>query len=334
LNLVTGATGLVGSHLLLNLLQEGKPVVALKRPNSNIKEVETVFSFYTPDHKELFNKIIWREADLQDVIGLEQLLKEVTVVYHCAALISLNDKDRELMLRINKNGTANLVNACLNNGIKEFCFVSSIATLQNKEITRNIDETVFWKPMPNQNAYALSKYLAEQEVWRGIEEGLNAVIVNPGVIVGPGNWGRGTGQLISLSEKGIKFYTEGETGFVAAKDVAGVMAALMNKKIYGERFVLIENNYSYKYIVDKIHERLGKEAPKIKAGRILLEMARTFGFLIPGDYKLSSSTISNLLGKTSYSGRKLGTFLDYKYTTIDETIDFTSQCYLKTKSGT
>lgn len=332
MNLVTGATGLVGSHLLLTLLQEDKPVIALKRKGSNIKEVETVFSFYTSDHKELFNKIIWREADLQDVIGLDELLEDVTAVYHCAALISLNDKDKEQMLRINQTGTANLVNACLNRNIKEFCYVSSIATLQNKDITRNIDETVFWKTTPDQNAYALSKYLAEQEVWRGMEEGLNVVIVNPGVIIGPGNWGRGTGQLVSLSEKGIKFYTEGETGFVAAKDVAGVMAALMNKKVFGERFVLVENNYSYKYIVDKMHAGLGKPAPQIKAGRILLELARTFGFLLPGDYKLSSSTISNLLGRNTYSGRKLGMFLDYRYSSIDEIIEFTSQCYLKTKN--
>jgi nucleoside-diphosphate-sugar epimerase len=169
-------------------------------------------------------------------------------------------------------------------------------------------------------------------VWRGIEEGLNAVIVNPGVIIGPGNWGRGTGKLISLSEKGIKFYTEGETGFVAAKDVAGVMTALINKKIFGERFVVIENNYSYKYIVDKIHTGLQKPSPKIRAGRILLELAKNFGFLVPGEYKLSSSTISNLLGKTTYSARKLGTFLDYRFTPIDETIAFTSQCYLKAKS--
>ena len=334
MNLVTGATGLVGSHLLLTLIQEGKPVVALKRHGSNTLEVETVFSYYVPNYKELFNKITWREADLQDVIGLDELLKDVTTVYHCAALISLNDKDKEQMLRINKNGTANLVNACLTNNIKEFCFVSSIATLQNKDITRNIDETIFWKTSPGQNAYALSKYLAEQEVWRAMEEGLNAVIVNPGVIIGPGNWGRGTGKLIALSEKGIKFYTEGETAFVSAKDVAGVMNALVNKKIFGERFVVMENNYSYKYIAGKIHTGLEKPAPKIKAGRILLELARRFGFLLPGDYKLSSSTISNLLGKTSYSGKKLGTFLDYRYVPIDETIYFTSKCYLKYKSRT
>jgi len=330
--LVTGATGLVGSHLLLTLLQEGKPVVALKRANSNLKEVETVFSFYTSGYKELFSKIIWREADLQDVLGLDELLKDITTVYHCAALISLNDKDKEALLRSNKTGTANLVNACLKNNVKEFCFVSSIATLQNKDITQNIDETVFWKPVPNQNAYALSKYLAEQEVWRAMEEGLNAVIVNPGVIIGPGNWGRGTGQLVSLSDKGIKFYTEGETGFVAAKDVAAVMAALINKKVFGERFVLVENNYSYKHVIGKIHAGLGKPAPNIKAGRILLEMSRTFGFLVPGAYKLSSSTITSLLSRTTYSGKKLGSFLDYRYTPIDEAIAFTSQCYLKAKS--
>jgi nucleoside-diphosphate-sugar epimerase len=329
LNLVTGATGLVGSHLLLTLLQEGQSVIAMKRPSSNIKEVETLFSYYTSEYKELYKKIIWRESDLMDVLGFDELLKDVTTVYHCAALISLNDKDKDQLLKANKEGTANLVNACINNKIEAFCFVSSIASLQNKDIRTNVDEKVFWKTAPGQSAYSLSKYLAEQEVWRGMEEGLNAVIVNPGVIVGPGNWGRGTGQLVSLSSKGIKFYTEGVTGFVGAIDVAGAMVALVNKKAFGERFILIENNYSFKYILDKIHAELGKPLPNIKAGRGLLTLGKWFSFLMPDGQKMTSSTISTLSSKTTFSGTKLRLFLDYKYTSIDECIIFASKCYRK-----
>lgn len=327
MNLVTGATGLVGSHVLLTLLQQGQPVIAMKRSSSNIKEVEEVFSYYTPEYKSLFNKIIWREADLNDVLGFDELLKDVKTVYHCAAFISLQDKDKDQLLKANKEGTSNLVNACINNKMESFCFVSSIATLQNKDIKTEIDETVFWKTSPDQSAYSLSKYLSEQEVWRGIEEGLNAVIVNPGVIVGPGNWGRGTGQLVSLSAKGVKFYTEGVTGFIGAIDVAGAMVALMNKKIFGERFILIENNYPFRYILDKIHSELGKPLPKIKAGPALLNLGKWFSFLMPTGQKLSSSTISALTTKTTFSNRKLSLFLDYKYTSIDECLKFASKCY-------
>lgn len=328
MNLVTGATGLVGSHLLLTLLQQGQPVIAMKRKSSNTKEIETLFSYYTPNYKELYNKIEWREGDLTDVLGFDELLKDVRTVYHCAALISLDDKDRNQLLKANKEGTANLVNACINNKIEAFCFVSSIATLQNKDIKTDVDEKVFWKTAPDQSAYSLSKYLAEQEVWRGMEEGLNAVIVNPGVIVGPGNWGRGTGQLVSLSAKGIKFYTEGVTGFVGAIDVAGAMVALVNKKIFGERFILVENNYPFRYILDKIHAELGKPLPKIKAGPALLTLGKWFSFMMPDGQKLTWSTISALSTKTTFSTRKLGLFLDYKYTSIDECIKFTSKCYL------
>ena len=328
MNLVTGATGLVGTHVLLTLLQQGKSVIAMKRNSSDVMEVERVFSYYNPDYKELYKKIVWREADLSDALGFDELLKNVTVVYHCAALVSLNDKDREKLLKANVEGTANLVNACLGAKIEGFCFVSSIATLQNKDITSDIDETVFWKTSPNQSVYSLSKYLAEQEVWRGIEEGLNAVIVNPGVIIGPGNWGRGTGQLVPLSNKGIRFYTEGVTGFVGARDVAGIMVALMSKKFFGERFILIENNYSFKNILEKIHAELGKPFPKVKAGAVLLTLGKLVSFLMPVGKKMSSSTISALVSKTTYSGQKLSLFLDYKYSSIDECIKFTSKCYL------
>ncbi len=327
MNLVTGATGLVGSHVLLALLQQGQSVIAMKRSTSDVKEVETVFSYYTSEYKELYKKIIWREADLNDALGFDELLKDVTTVYHCAALISLNNNNREQVMRSNVEGTANLVNACLLNKVQNFCFVSSIAALQNKDIKTDVDESVFWKSSPDQDVYSLSKYLAEQEVWRAIEEGLNAVIVNPGVIIGPGNWGRGTGQLVSLSAQGVKFYTEGVTGFIAAEDVANVMVALINKKAFGERFILVENNYSFKHILQKIHAELSQPIPKINAGKTFLTLGRIFSFLLPAGQKISSSTVSTLLSKTTYSNQKLRSYLDYKLKTIDECIVFTSKCY-------
>lgn len=329
MNLVTGASGLLGTHVLFALLKQGKTVVATKRPTSDISEVERVFSYYASNYKELFKKIIWRDVDFNDVIGLDETLKDITCVYHCAALVSLNNGDRNQLLKTNTEGTANLVNACLNNKIEAFCFVSSIAVLQNPDVKGDLDETVFWKSKPNQNVYSLSKYLAEQEVWRGIEEGLNAVIVNPGVIVGPGNWDRGTGKLFSVSYKGVLFYTEGMNGFIDVNDVAGIMISLMDKKIFGERFVLVENNYSFKYILDNIHKALDKSPPKINAGKAFLNLGRILTFLLPKDLKINASMIDTLLSKTTYSNNKIRKYLDYKYTPIQDCIRFTANVYKK-----
>lgn len=327
MNLVTGATGLVGTHVLLTLLQQGKKVVATKRKGSDLKEVEKVFSYYTGDSKKLFEQIIWKDIDLHDVFALDELLQGIQSVYHCAAVVSLNNSDKSDLFKVNSEGTANLVNACLHNKIQEFCFVSSITTIQNADIKTGLDENVLWKGNKKQNAYSLSKYLAEQEVWRGMEEGLNAVIVNPGVIIGPGNWNRGTGKLFSTSKKGVKFYTEGTNGFVGAGDVAKIMVQLMDKKIFGERFILVEGNYSFRHILEQIHIALGKTPPSINATKRFLQIGRIFTFLLPDDLKINSSMIDTLLEKTSYANTKLFRFLDYRYQSVDDWIRFAAGVY-------
>lgn len=327
MNLVTGATGLVGTHVLLTLLQQGKKVVATRRKNSNVTEVEKVFSYYTPDAKKLFDQIVWKEIDLQDVLALEELLEGISSVYHCAAVVSLSNSDKNSLFKVNTEGTANLVNACLEKKIKAFCFVSSITTIQNNDIKTELDENVLWKSNQKQNAYSLSKYLAEQEVWRGIEEGLNAVIVNPGVIVGPGNWHRGTGKLFSTSKRGVKFYTEGTNGFVGVMDVAKIMTRLLDKKIFGERFILVENNYSFRCILEQIHLALGKTPPSINASKRFLQLGRIFTFLLPDDLQINSSMIDTLLEKTRYSNSKLFRYLDYHYQPIEECIRFSATVY-------
>jgi dihydroflavonol-4-reductase len=328
-NLVTGATGLVGAHVALALLRQDKPVIALRRASSDTSEVKKVFSYYNAI--ALFHKIEWREGDITDVTSLEDALKNIDTIYHCAGLISMNDNDEQQMFNINRQGTANLVDLALSLQIKHFCHVSSIATIQNPEVANPIDEHVYWKSGSYQSAYAISKYLAEQEVWRGIEEGLNAVIVNPGVILGPGFWNRGTGKLFSLSLKGIKFYTDGRTGFVSANDVADIMIALTEQKKFGERFILIENNYSFKEILDKIHKELNRPAPSIKANSLLLNTARLLESFVPGERKFTKATISAALSDAQYSNQKVVTKLGYSFQSLNDCISFTCQALLNQK---
>lgn len=329
MNLITGATGLVGAHVALKLLMQGKPVIALRRKNSDAGETEKLFSYYTPDYKTLFSKISWRGGDVTDVLSLDEAMQGVDTVYHCAGFVSLNDKDEKELFRINRDGTANAVNAALGAGVKRFCHVSSVATIQNADIHAPLDETIFWKAGKYQSAYAISKYLGEQEVWRGIEEGLNAVIVNPGVIIGPGFWSKGTGQLFSLSLKGIKFYTEGRTGFVSANDVAEIMIALTEQEKFGERFILVEDNYSFRDVLNKIHAGLGRPQPSVRAGRFLLNAGRFFGGLGLADANITKATVNSVLGRTTYSSQKVKQNLNYHFESLNDCISFTCRSLLK-----
>jgi nucleoside-diphosphate-sugar epimerase len=333
LNLVTGVTGLVGAHVALALLKENKPVIALRRKDSDVNAVKKLFSYYDSNYDSLFNKIIWRDGDITDVFSLEDALGGVETVYHCAGFVSMDDKDEKEMFLINRTGTANIVNVSLNHHVKSFCHVSSVAAIQNAEASDPIDETVFWKSSSYQSAYSVSKYLAEQEVWRGIEEGLKAVIVNPGVIIGPGFWNRGSGKLFSQSLKGIKFYTEGRTGFIGAMDVARLMIALTEQKKFGERYLLIENNYSFREVLDKIHAGLNRSLPSVKAGSLLLNSARFAGFFIPGRSKFTKATITSALSKTSYSNQKLLANLSYNFESLNDCISFTCQALLREKQS-
>jgi len=203
--LVTGGTGLVGAHLLYQLALTNDKIRAIHRKNSNLKAVENVFSYYTNDYKKQFKKIEWIEADIIDVSSLEKAFKNITYVYHCAAIVSFDKKDYQQMRKVNIEGTANIVNFSLAHNIQKFCFVSSIATIEKKahlpssqreETTQLIDETDEWNTETNNYGYAITKYGAEMEVWRATQEGLDVVIVNPGVILGSGFWHSGLKMLL------------------------------------------------------------------------------------------------------------------------------------------
>lgn len=332
MNLITGATGIVGAHVALQLLQQNKLVVAIKREGSDISKTKKLFSYYTTDANILFNKIKWVDADVCDIYSLLEALEGIDTVYHCAGFVSFNSKDNKQMHRINAEGTANVVNACLEKKINALCHVSSIATLQNPDITKNIDESVYWKSSPNASDYAISKYNGEREVWRGTEEGLNAVIVNPGIILGPGFWHQSSGKLIETCYKRNSFYTNGSSATIDARDVASCMIQLTEKKEFSKRFVLIENNYSFKEILSQVHKALGKKEPSIEAGKITL----TFGKWIDGwrsfitgkERLITKETVNVGLDSNSYNNSKVKGVLNCQFITLHETAQFVCKAFL------
>ncbi|MBA4239454.1 MAG: NAD-dependent epimerase [Sphingobacteriaceae bacterium] len=332
MNLITGATGLVGAHVALALLQQNKSVVAIKRQGSDILKTKKLFSYYTSDADILFNKIKWIDADVCDVYSLLEALEGIETVYHCAGFVSFNSKDNKQMHRINAEGTANLVNACLEKNIKALCHVSSIATLQNPDITKNIDESVYWKSSPSASDYAISKYNGEREVWRGTEEGLNAVIVNPGIILGPGFWHQSSGKLIETCYHGNPFYTNGSSATIDAKDVADCMIQLTEKKEFSKRFVLIENNYSFKEILLKVHKALGKKEPSIEAGKVLLTIGKWIdkikAFITSKEQLITKETINACLDNNSYNNKRVKETLSYQFIPLQNTVQFACDAYL------
>lgn len=314
--LVTGATGMVGSHLVLTLLEKNQIVKAVFRDEVSKLKTKSVFDFYNKSH--LFEKIIWCEADILDISTLEIAFENTALVYHCAGFISFDPNDEEKLRKINIEGTANVVNMALAKSTKRFCFISSIAAfgVQIKP-EKLIDENSDWNPEAKNSDYAITKYGAEMEVWRGCQEGLNAFVINPGVILGPKFWKNGSGEIFEKVQNKIRFFTNGTTGFVSVFDVVQIMILLMNREISGEKFILISENKSYKELVFRISEILNIEKPKFRARKMLTNIAwKTDWFLnvfFGRKRKLSINMAQTLHSKDKYSNRKIVELLDYKF---------------------
>ena len=237
--LVTGGTGLVGSHLLYFLLKENANVRAIHRKNSNIKAVKKVFALYTAEVDSLFNKIEWVEANITDIPALTLAFENIIKVYHCAAFISFDPSKYKVLKKANVEGTANIVNLCLASNIEKLCYVSSVATLGSNLKDQLISEETPWNPDAKNSVYGITKYGAEMEIWRGTQEGLDAVIVNPGLILGTSPDGGGSSIIISLGASGIPFYPSGAMGIVDVQDVVKTMILLMNSEVKNEQFILV-----------------------------------------------------------------------------------------------
>ncbi len=259
-SLVTGASGFLGAYLARTLLASGEEVRALRRPASDL-------SLLGDDA----DRIDWFESDVLDPLGLGEALQGVDTVYHCAAMVSFSPRYREEMIRVNAEGTAMLIDASLEAGIKSFCHVSSVAAIGRKKGQSSIDERFAWEYNKLSTDYALSKHMAEREAWRGWAEGLNVLIVNPGTIMGAAYWDRGTARFFSRADESLRFYTSGGTGFVDVRDVARACILLVRKAVYGERFILVAENLRYKELFDEICRQLERPLPGLHAGKFLLE---------------------------------------------------------------
>ena len=251
---------MLGSHLLLRLLQENENVRATYRTEASLREVKALLEYYTGDTGSLFDKIEWVMADITDVPALENAFEGVTRVYHSAAMISFNPAAWEALKKTNVEGTANIVNLCLSHKVEKLAYASSIAAVGKGMEKGAVTEENEWNETET-SVYALSKHLSEMEVWRGSQEGLNVVIVNPGVILGPGNWHQGSLRFFRNSARGMKWFFPGGTGFVDVRDVALCMHLLMNSDISNERFITVARNLSYEEFLGMVSDAFGLPSP-------------------------------------------------------------------------
>ncbi|MDO7170929.1 NAD-dependent epimerase/dehydratase family protein [Mariniflexile sp. AS56] len=331
--LVTGSTGLVGSHLLYKLVSNNEKVRAIYRSERKLEQVKNVFATYTPNYTSLFETIEWVQADILDIPALSEAFKDITHVYHCAAFVTFEPDKYQLLRKTNIEGTANIVNLCISTHVKKLCHVSSIATLGNTLNNETITEETTWNPEDDNNVYAITKYGAEMEVWRGTQEGLNAVIVNPGVILGAGIWRFGTGNLFKKAHKGLKYYTAGTIALVAINDVVAAMTQLMHSNITNERFVLVAENWTYKQFLETLALSVKAAPPKKLASPFLLNLGWKLDWLkhkLTGKRRVLTKHLTNsLMSKTYYSSEKVKTALNYNFTAIEHSIFQIGDSYLK-----
>lgn len=310
--LVTGATGFLGAELIRQLTDKGEAVRALKRRSSVI-----------PGFIGEIPSVQWFEADINDISALEDAFEGVNQVYHCAALVSFDPKDKKKLLRINIEGTSNVVNLCTTNNVR-LLHVSSVAALGNAKKGELITEKNFWEYDSTVHSYAISKYEGEMEVWRGIAEGLDAVIVNPSVIIGANAGITGSGAIFKLVKDGLNYYTKGATGIVDVSDVAKSMIALMKSNEHAERFTISAENYHYKEFFTEIADGFGIKAPSIEAKPWMLGMAwrasRLAAMFTGKPPALTSDAAKSSLNESLYSNEKIKRTIGIQFKPLKQSI--------------
>jgi dihydroflavonol-4-reductase len=329
--LVTGATGLLGSHVVFDLIKKGYRVKAMYRNESNLTVIDHLFRYYeTEQAAVLMNQIEWFHGDILDLQDVSKAIENCTAVIHCAGMVSFASRDFNQLIEVNRNGTANLVNAALSSGIDYFLHVSSTSAIGSS--TKALDnikrETNHWHANEKASGYAVSKYSAEKEVWRGMEEGLAAVIVNPSVFFGPGKWSDSSLKLFQTIQDGLDFYTSGGNAFVDVRDVSTLICQLYELRITNERFLITGHNLLFKELFDKIVFQLKVKAPRYKANKLLTEIAwRIIGLLAFITGKKPSITKDAVRGShsiTRFSSEKIKTlFPDFQFIPISDTIENT-----------
>lgn len=325
--LVTGASGFLGKHLIDALREKGVPTRALYHSNPPKEE---------PSH----SNIEWRSCDLLDIGVLLESMEGVETVIHTAAIVSFDPRKKQEMIDLNVNMTAQVVNAALDKNINRLIHVSSIAALGRAlqpgqkiyDDAIEIDEESYWVESKNNSSYAKSKYLSELEVWRGMAEGLNAVIINPSLILGEGDWTKGSAQLMDVVAKEFPWYTNGINGWVDVKDVVKAILLLTDSPKKDTRYIINNGNYSYKNIFSQMALLLNKKTPHRKANPWITEVVWRIELLksriLKKEAVITKESARTAQTKCLYNNQKfLKDFPQFKYTPIETTLRRMAKAY-------
>jgi dihydroflavonol-4-reductase len=322
---LTGGTGMIGAHIAFALTAQGHSVRALKRKDASTADTEKIFRFYSPNADILLQKIQWVEGDILDIPSLEDAMQGATYVYHSAAMVSFDPKERDRMIKVNGEGTANVINVAMFGGVKKLCHISSVAALGRTIDLKNIGEDTWWKNDPANSWYAISKYNAEREAWRATEEGMNVVILNPTVVIGPGNPARSSNAIFSFAKKGFSWYTTGTGGFVDARDVADAAVKLMESEVVNQRFVLNAKNLSYRDFADRILKRFGHKPTTREVGAFLTwvmwRSEKLVCFFTGRSPRITKESAYAAREAATYTGTRITETIDFSYRDIDLTLE-------------
>lgn len=327
---------MLGARIVFDLLNQGVKVKAIYRNKKRIEQFRKNISFYCKNEQELTNLVEWVEADVVDYLSICNAVEGVDLVIHSAAMVSFHPNDQEAMYEINIKGTANIVDACLFKGVKRICHVSSIAALGKEDEGEMIDENSSWIPERKHSGYQISKFHSEMEIWRGINEGMEAVIVNPSVILGPGEWHAGSPAFFNNIYKGMKFYPTGGTGFVDVRDVSAAIMTLIEDKNWGnaieKRFLLNAENVSYEKVFSLISHSLKVKAPSIAANKYLLALAWRAAWIagkLTGKKPLiTRGSVGNASKKQLFNGSRITREFGFDYRSLEKTIEEIGQMFL------
>lgn len=322
--LITGGTGFLGSYIIKELIEHGYSVRAIRRSSSRLPHYIS---------KDILDKVEWVEGDILDIVSLEDAMEGIDTVIHSAATVSFSKKDRAKMYQVNVEGTINVVNIALEKNISRFVHISSVAALGRTASASAVDEEKKWEESKANTHYGKSKYKAELEVWRGMGEGLNAIILNPGTILGYGDWNATSNTLFKRVYNGFKWYTSGLNGFVGVSDVAKATRIAMESAIHSERFVIVSENWPFRKLQDTIASGLHKPKAAKEASPFLLSMAWRLeaikSFFTGKHPLLTKETARIAVSQTHFKNDKfLNSFPGFEFTSLDTTVHEACKLYL------
>ena len=311
--LITGITGLFGSQLAEEFSRMGR-IHGLKRKDSSIKLLDT----------EL--EVVWHEGNINDLDTLLDALNGIDLVVHSAGLVSFSSKDQELLDQINTQGTENLVNAMLSSGVSKLVHVSSVAAIGRMQGVKTLDENFKWVESPLNTDYAISKYRAELEVWRGQQEGLEVLVVNPSIILGKISSQRSSTEILDYVMKENRFYPKGNLNYIDVRDAAAITRLLVEKEAWGERFILNKESLPYREFFERTARVFAKKAPSVSVSTRLVRIVTPLMWVMRklgiGSQTLNKQTAMISQQKTEYLNHKVQTLLDYRYYTLEESLEW------------